>query len=150
MARAEDPTLAMREQAAAVEEGTSCSQASFKVGKTAFFYVGPGAKGQGFKAMFKLQRSIPQAEKLAAKAPDRLQLGSNSWVTARFTSERPLAKSVWTKWLRESYNLAQLGPAKKTGAKTGAKTAKKTAPKRKAKKKVAQRSVAQKKTRGRK
>ena len=84
MARAKDPTEPIRNKAAAfpdVIEGTSCNQTSFKTGKTAFFYCGPGAKGQGFKAMFKLERSLPQAEKLAAKEPDRFGAGSGGWVS---------------------------------------------------------------------
>ena len=53
MARVSDPTDAIRRKAAtfpAVAEGTSCNQTSFKAGKSAFLYIGPGAKGQGFKA----------------------------------------------------------------------------------------------------
>ena len=108
MARAEDPTDAIRKKAVTfpgVAKGTSCSQSSFKAGKGSFLYIGPGPKSQGFKAMFKLARSMPQAEKLADKDPDRFQVGSNSWVTARFTAEKPLAKSIWEKWLKESYEL---------------------------------------------
>ncbi len=50
MARAQDPTDAMRRKAAAspdVAKGTTCRQSSFKVGKGSFFFVGPGARGQG-------------------------------------------------------------------------------------------------------
>lgn len=105
-ARADDPTDAIRTMAAAfpdVLKGTSCTQSSFKTKQGAFLYIGPGAKGQGFKAMFKLDRSRSQAEKLASERPDRFELGSGQWVTARFTAEEPLPKSLWTKWLKESY-----------------------------------------------
>jgi hypothetical protein len=57
MARAKDPTQALRKAAAAfpdVVEGTSSNQTSFKAKKKAFLYVGPGAKGIGHKAMFHL------------------------------------------------------------------------------------------------
>ena len=107
---AKDPTQAMHAAAARLPDvitGSSCNQTSFKRGKSAFLYLGPGPKGQGFKAMFKLQRSLPQAEKLAAEDPARVQLGSTSWVTARFSAEVPLAKSIWQKWIQESYELSQ-------------------------------------------
>ena len=109
MPRSQDPTESIRKKAAAfpgVAAGTSCNQSSFKAGKVAFLYIGPGAKGQGFKAMFKLEGSRGQAEKLAQKDPDRFEVGSTSWVTTRFTAEKPLAKSIWEKWLKESYELA--------------------------------------------
>ena len=49
-----DPTDTIRSKAAtfpAVAPGTSCNQSAFKVGKRAFLYIGPGAKGRGYKAM---------------------------------------------------------------------------------------------------
>ena len=110
-----DPTAPIRKKASAfpeVKAGTSCNQSSFKTGKGSFLFIGPGAKGQGFKAMFKLERSLPQAEKLAAKEPDRFEVGKTSWVTTRFTAERPLPKTVWEKWLKESYDLACASGAK--------------------------------------
>ncbi len=109
MPRSQDPTEPIRKKAVtfpAVDKGASCNQSSFKAGKTAFLYIGPGAKGQGFKAMFKLKRSRAQAEKLAQKDPDRFEVGSTSWITTRFTADKPLAKTIWEKWLKESYELA--------------------------------------------
>lgn len=103
-----DPTDAMRRAAAAfpaVAKGTSCNQSSFKAGKGSFLFVGPGAKGQGWKAMFKLRASIAQATKLAEKQPERFEVGSTGWVTARFTADAPLPASIWRKWLAESYEL---------------------------------------------
>jgi len=87
-------------------EGTSCNQSSFKVRKKSFFFVGPGAKGVGFKAMFKLEKSLDQASELSEKTPDRIEVGSNGWVTNRFSTEKPLSKTVWKKWLKESYGLS--------------------------------------------
>lgn len=66
-----DPTLELRAEAKAfpeTEEGTSCNQTSFKTGGKSFLFVGPGPKGQGFKAMFKLRESMPNAHELAADA----------------------------------------------------------------------------------
>ena len=69
MPSAKNPTKALMDAAAAlpdVTSGESCNQTSFKVGKTAFLYVGPGAKGVGYKAMFKLDASIPDAKPLSS------------------------------------------------------------------------------------
>jgi len=89
-----------------VAPGTSCNQNSFKVGKRAFLFIGPGAKGHGFKAMFKLGPSMPQAKRLAASDPDRFEVGSTGWVTTRFTAEVPLREEIWQPWLAESYEMA--------------------------------------------
>jgi hypothetical protein len=86
-------------------KGTSCTQSAFKVGAGTFLFIGPGPKGQGFKAMFKLKASMPQALKLAAEDPTRFEVGSTGWVTARFTAEEPLPKRIWGKWLSESYDV---------------------------------------------
>ncbi len=108
MDAATDPTLPMREKAAAypgVDEGTSCTQSSFKTGKKAFLFV--GEQGGRFKAMFKLDASRGQAEKLAAAEPRNFQVGSGPWVTARFSAEEPMPKKLWEKWLDESYALSR-------------------------------------------
>lgn len=104
-----DPTAGMRTEAEnfpAVTQGTSCNQTSFKAGKKAFLYTGPGAKGQGFKAMFKLDRSMAEARDLAASQPSRYEVGSTGWVTTRFTADDPLPRTIWKRWLEESYELA--------------------------------------------
>ena len=67
-------------------------------------YIGP--QGGRFKAMFKLDSSRAQAEELAQKEPDRFDVGSTAWVTARFDAARPMPKRLWQKWLKESYALA--------------------------------------------
>jgi YjbR protein len=108
MANSKDPTLQLRKMALGlpgVVEGASCNQTSFKVGKKSFLFVGPGAKGVGYKAMFKLDQAMDQAKKMAAKDPDRYAAGSTGWVTVRFTAEKPLVKSIWEKWLKESYQI---------------------------------------------
>ncbi len=111
-----DPTDAIRTKAAAfpaVAPGTSCNQSAFRVGKRAFLYIGPGAKGRGFKAMFKLDQSMPEAREFAITHPDRFEVGSTGWVTTRFTAEEPLPEAVWENWLEESYELAARSRAAK-------------------------------------
>lgn len=106
MAASKDPTDAIRRKALTfpgVAKGTSCNQSAFKAGKGTFLFLGPGPKGVGFKAMFKLGASMPQAKKLAAQHPKRFEVGTTGWVTARFTAEEPLSRPIWTKWLAESY-----------------------------------------------
>lgn len=101
-----DPTEPIREHAAAypeVAQGTSCNQSSFKAGKGTFLFIGPGPKGIGYKAMFKLRASMPAAEAKAAEEPDRFEVGNTGWVTARFSDEAPLPQSIWEAWLDESY-----------------------------------------------
>jgi len=105
---ARDPTEAMRRHASTlpgVAEGTSCTQSAFKAGKGTFLFIGPGTKGQGFKAMFKLEDSLPQAQKLAEQYPKKFEVGTTGWVTARFTAEDPLPTRIWQKWLAESYGV---------------------------------------------
>ena len=109
MSKPTDPTEAMREEAAAfpeVAKGTSCNQSSFKTRKKSFFFVGPGPKGKGYKAMFKLKKSMPEATRLAKRHPDNFEVGNTGWVTARFSSEHPLPAKLWKKWLEESYELS--------------------------------------------
>lgn len=108
MPKTKDPTEAMCAKARTYEdcmEGSSCNQASFKRGKKAYFYAGP--QGDRFKAMFKLDASRAEAERLAKDDPDRFGVGSTSWVTARFTAQKPMPKRLWEKWLAESYRLAE-------------------------------------------
>ena len=116
MADSPDPTSAIRNQAVTypgMAKGSSCTQSSFKAGKGTFLFIGPGPKGQGFKAMFKLKASVPQALKLATEDPSRFEVGSTGWVTTRFTSEEPLPRQIWEKWLAESYEVT-CGTSQKT------------------------------------
>jgi hypothetical protein len=66
---------------------------------------GPINRNVPFKAMFKLEASMPQALKLAAQHPHRFEVGTTGWATARFTAEEPLPKQIWGKWLAESYDV---------------------------------------------
>ena len=112
-AKPKDPTEAIRLKASkypGVDEGTACTQVSFKAGKKSFLFIGP--QGGRYKAMFKLKDSRTEAAALAKKEPDRYEVGSTGWVTARFSAEKPMPKKIWTKWLDESYTLT-VAPNKK-------------------------------------
>lgn len=112
MPTAKDPTTALKKAAAAfpeVIEGSSCNQSSYKIGKKAFLYVGPGAKGIGYKAMFKLEASLGEASELAEREPERFEVGVGNWVTTRFSAEAPLPKTIWSRWLKESHTGATQG-----------------------------------------
>ncbi|CAM2065319.1 MmcQ/YjbR family DNA-binding protein [Sulfidibacter corallicola] len=114
-----DPTGPIRQKASdypGVVEGTSCTQSSFKVGKKAFLYI--GMQGGRYKAMFKLQDSIPEAAELAETDPTSYEVGKFGWVTARFSADDPMPKTLWEKWLDESY-------AQSAVTKTGKKATKK-------------------------
>ena len=103
----DDPTLPMRLKAAeyaSVDQGTACTQSSFKVGKKSFFFCGP--QGGRFKAMFKLDASRPEAQALAQDQPTEFEVGSTQWVTARFSPENPMPEEIWSRWLDESYELS--------------------------------------------
>ncbi len=153
-ARKKDPTDPIRKRASSysdVDQGTSCSQSSFKAGKKPFLYI--GMQGGRYKAMFKLGASKAEAAKLAKKAPDDFQVGSTAWVTARFSAEEPMPKKLWGKWLDESYALSVgAAPARKTAKKTSAakkkvnRTAAKKTKKTATKKKVARKKTSAKKT----
>jgi hypothetical protein len=106
MARKKDPTEPIRLEASRypeVDEGTACTQSSFKTGGKAFLFI--GEQGGRFKAMFKLEKCLAEARKLAEEAPDDFQVVP--WITARFSTEMPLPKKIWKKWLDESYELSR-------------------------------------------
>ena len=134
--RPDRPDSAEGERYPGVDQGTACTQSSFKAGKKSFLFV--GMQGGRYKAMFKLQQSMPEARKLAKKNPDlfQAQKGDTGWVTARFTPEEPMPKALWQKWLDESYALCQ----------PSGKAKKKVAKKKVAKKKVTKKKAAKKKT----
>ena len=103
----QDPTEAMRLKASLyplVDEGTACTQRSFKANNRGFIYI--GEQGGRYKAMFKLQESMAEALELAKQAPKDYQVGSTGWVTARFSAASPMPEHLWEKWLDESYELS--------------------------------------------
>lgn len=94
-----------------VDEGTACTQSSFKTGGKAFLFA--GMQGGRHKLMLKLDASLPEARQLAKERPEDFQVGNSHWVTARFTADQPLPARLWQKWLKESYELSQRKPATK-------------------------------------
>ena len=127
MGKSKDATEPIRKKAASLANepaGKSCNQSSFKAGKGSFLFIGPGAKGIGYKAMFKLKDSIPQAKKLSLEEPDRFEVGKTGWVTARFDDKDPLPKALWEKWLLESFSLCS-APSKKASTPTKKRVPKK-------------------------
>lgn len=102
-----DPTEPIRVKAgrySGVDKGTACTQSSFKSGKKAFLYI--GMQGGRYKAMFRLDDSIPEAAELAELEPNCYEVGKFGWVTARFTAEEPMPQPLWERWLDESYALS--------------------------------------------
>jgi len=91
---------------------------------------------------------MSQARKLASKEPDRFEVGSTGWVTTRFTSEKPLPKSIWEKWLQESYDTCCRSSKGKKAVKKPAKVAKKktAVAKKKSSRKTASKTARSKKS----
>ncbi|MDF1800372.1 MAG: MmcQ/YjbR family DNA-binding protein [Planctomycetota bacterium] len=123
-----DPTEALRQRAAeypGVDEGTACTQSSFKVRGKSFLFV--GEQGGRYKVMLKLGESLPEARELAAAQPDNFQAGGKgktAWVTLRFSAGDAPAAKLWRRWLDESFALFAAGakaPARKKATKKGAK-----------------------------
>lgn len=117
---ARTPMVALREIALAlpdVEEGIACAgtaleRRTIKTRNKAFLFFGAG------DAMLKLQASLPEAKKLAAKQPGRYKAGASGWVKLTFSAEEPPALDIAKRWIAESYALASAG---KVTAKKSAK-----------------------------
>ncbi|MEO1029031.1 MAG: MmcQ/YjbR family DNA-binding protein [Pseudomonadota bacterium] len=105
MADATEPIRQRASEYPNVDEGTSCTQSSFKTGGKAFLFI--GEQGGRHKAMFKLKASRDEAARMAAKAPKDFQIGKGVWITARFSDDAPLSDEIWKRWLDESYELSQ-------------------------------------------
>ena len=65
--------------------------------------------GIGYKAMFKLEASLEEAKRLSKSEPERYEIGVGNWVTTRFSASEPLPKTIWSRWLKESYAGATAG-----------------------------------------
>lgn len=73
-----------------VDEGTACTQSSFKVGGKAFLFV--GLQAGRHKVVLKLGDSLEAAEALAAEKPDECAVGKTKWVKESFQVMQPKAK----------------------------------------------------------
>lgn len=113
-----------------VEEGVACAgtpieSRTLKVNGKAFAFFRPG------NVMLKLGDSLPEAQAMAAQAPQRCQAGAGGWVTVKFGDGEPLPLSVMRRWLDESYALfagrtgKPAGKGKPAAKKTGKKAASK-------------------------
>lgn len=143
-----DPTEPLRLAASeypGVDQGTACTQSSFKANKKAFLFTGP--QGGRYKAMFKLRDSLAEAQKLAAKEPDRFDTSKTGWVTARFTADKPMPKRLWAKWLDESYAIAMgdRAPARSKKKVSTKKATSKKVTKKNSSKKASSNTIAKKK-----
>ena len=79
--------------------GTSLECSTFKARKKAFLFIGAA------NVRVKLQDSLAEAAKLAAKEPDRYKVGAHGWVEVKFTSDEPPPLEVLERWIDESYRL---------------------------------------------
>jgi len=131
-ARADDaPTQALRDIAlrhpSATEtiacKGTAIESRRFSVGSKAFLFVGPK------NVMVKLGASQDEAERLAAREPDRYRIGASGWATVTTGDDHALPLPLLRRWIDESHDLVVAG---KTSAKKKRPTADK--PKRRARK----------------
>jgi hypothetical protein len=106
--------------------GTSLERITFKTRHKAFLFLG------NTDAMVKLDGSLAEAARLAAKQPDGIRVGANGWVKIIFRADGSDVPAEIEKWIEESYHLMGGGAAtstmqrKSTSAK---KTAKKPAKK---------------------
>jgi hypothetical protein len=91
------------------EEGIACAgtpmeSKTVKVGSKAFLFLGE-------KDMrLKLGDSLAEATKLAAKAPDRYEVGMHGWVKLTFSNDESPSLDLRKRWVDESYRL--LAPKK--------------------------------------
>jgi YjbR len=117
-------------------KGTAIECTTFKTHGKAFLFVG------GKEIRLKLQASLAEAGKLAAKEPERYQAGKIGWVTVRLHPGDALPIDVLERWIDESYRLLvpkQLAAklAERDGPRGGAaKTATKKVAKKRAKRKT--------------
>jgi hypothetical protein len=104
-------------------KGTAVESAAFKAaGSKAFLFVGKTV------ARLKLERSLPESQKLASRHPESCQVGALGWVTVSLMPDASPKLDVLERWIDESYRLLAGKPAEKP-AKPAAKRAAKPAAK---------------------
>jgi hypothetical protein len=113
-----DPVKALRRLAlkyADVEEGIACEGTAvegpvFRAGKKSFLFV------RDVEMRFRLQESIPEMTRLAAKEPKRYQAGAGGWCKVTFGEQGMPPMELVEKWVEESYRgTAATAPKKKPG-----------------------------------
>src|SRR5262245_42765046 len=80
-------------------KGTSIECTTFKAANKAFLFV--GAK----EIRLKLQASLAEANKLAAKDPDRYKAGAHGWVAISTGDDPSVDLALLERWIEESYRL---------------------------------------------
>ncbi|MSQ96453.1 MAG: MmcQ/YjbR family DNA-binding protein [Gemmataceae bacterium] len=80
-------------------QGTAIECTTFKARNKAFLFVGV------VEARLKLQESLVEAIKLAAKEPSRYQVGAHGWVKLTFGQDDSPPLELLARWIDESYRL---------------------------------------------
>lgn len=100
-----------------VEEGASCNNRAFKARKKAFLFMGMDA--DNWNVRIKLGDSIPEAEKLAKKAPENCDVGKHGWTKVTFPLDQSPPDDLMMRWIDESYRLLVPKALVKTLPETG-------------------------------
>jgi hypothetical protein len=87
-----------------VEEGIACKgtaieSSTFKANKKAFLFVGAGA------VRLKLDASLADARKLAAKDPDKFDVGAGGWIKIAIADGEKAPLTILKKWISESHDV---------------------------------------------
>jgi hypothetical protein len=90
-------------------KGTAIESSVYRVGKKSFLFVRPQ------DARLKLEGSMPEARKLAAKEPGRFEVGKLGWVCVRAAAGMPLPVDLLGRWIEESYRISAGGAARRSG-----------------------------------
>jgi hypothetical protein len=85
------------------EEGISCAgtaleRAAFRAKKKTFLFLGVK------ELRLKLDDSLGEAKKLAAKEPEIFEVGGGGWVLVRYAGAK-MAKGLLERWIGESHRL---------------------------------------------
>jgi hypothetical protein len=80
--------------------GTPVESTTFRRKKKAFLFL--GAKNGAVLVRLKLNASVKDASKLAAKEPERYEVGAHGWTKITLAAGAPLPR-VLAKWIAESY-----------------------------------------------
>src|SRR5262245_54439102 len=76
-------------------KGTAIESAAFKAGSKTFLFVGKTV------ARLKLEKSLPESQRLAAKHPESCQVGALGWVTVSLMPDASPKLDVLERWIDE-------------------------------------------------